>query len=213
MIEVEDLNVRYGDVVAVDGVSFSVEDGEIFGLLGPNGAGKTTTVECIGGLRRPSSGRIEVLGLDPRRDRDALRDQVGIQLQESQLPEKLRVGEALQLFAAFYADPADPDELLAMLDLGDKRAARFESLSGGQRQRLSIALALIGRPRLAILDELTTGLDPQARRDTWALIEKIRSHGVTVPPRLPSPCHCRPSSPASCSRSPSGSPRCSRWAR
>jgi ABC-2 type transport system ATP-binding protein len=180
VVSVRDLRVRYGATVAVDGVSLSVRRGEIFGILGPNGAGKTTTVECIGGLRAPDSGEISVLGLDARRDHDQLRDRVGIQLQSSELPDKLGVAEALELFAAFYDDPADPDELMARLGLTDKRDARFAKLSGGQKQRLSIALALIGRPQVAILDELTTGLDPQARRETWKLIESVRDTGVTV---------------------------------
>ncbi len=180
IIAVDDLRVRYGETVAVDGVSLSIRRGEIFGILGPNGAGKTTTVECIGGLRTPDSGAISVLGLDPRGDRDAVRERLGIQLQSSELPDKLQVGEALELFAAFYPDPADPLELMDMLGLTEKRATRFANLSGGQRQRLSIALALIGRPQVAILDELTTGLDPQARRETWKLIESVRDSGVTV---------------------------------
>jgi ABC-2 type transport system ATP-binding protein len=180
MIEVQNLRVRYGPTVAVDGVSFSVQEGEIFGILGPNGAGKTTTVEVIGGLRQQDEGGVSVLGMDPARDHAWLREEVGIQLQESQLPEKLRVGEALAMFASFYRDAADVDELVNVLGLADKLSTRFENLSGGQRQRLSIALALIGRPRVAILDELTTGLDPQARRDTWELIEGIRGRGVTV---------------------------------
>jgi ABC-2 type transport system ATP-binding protein len=180
VVTVEDLHVRYGETIAVDGVSFSVRRGEIFGILGPNGAGKTTTVECIGGLRTPDRGRIAVLGLDPRHDRDRVRDLVGIQLQESGLPDKLRVLEALELFATFYTDPADPESLLALLGLAEKRSTRFADLSGGQRQRLSIALALVGRPRVAILDELTTGLDPAARRETWSLVERVREEGVTV---------------------------------
>ena len=180
VVSVDDLHVRYGDTVAVDGVSLSIDRGEIFGILGPNGAGKTTTVEVIGGLRRPDSGSVSVLGLDARRDRQQLRQRVGIQLQSSELPDKLRVGEALDLFASFYSDPADPAELLALLGLAGKRDDRFANLSGGQRQRLSIALALVGRPELAILDELTTGLDPQSRRETWKLIEGIRDQGVTV---------------------------------
>jgi ABC-2 type transport system ATP-binding protein len=180
VVEVRNLRVRYGATVAVDGISLSIRRGEIFGILGPNGAGKTTTVECIGGLRTPDEGTISVLGLDARGDRDGLRQRVGIQLQSSGLPDKLRVGEALELFAAFYDDPADPDELLALLGLTDKREARFINLSGGQKQRLSIALALVGSPRLAILDELTTGLDPSARRETWKLIESVRDTGVTV---------------------------------
>ena len=180
VVSVRDLRVRYGTTVAVDGVSLEIRRGEIFGILGPNGAGKTTTVEAIGGLRTPDEGTISVLGLDARRDHDRLRDRVGIQLQSSELPDKLGVGEALELFAAFYDDPADPDELMAMLGLTEKRDARFAKLSGGQKQRLSIALALIGRPQVAILDELTTGLDPQARRETWRLIESVRDTGVTV---------------------------------
>lgn len=180
VVVVDGLRVRYGDHVAVDGVSLGIKQGEIFGILGPNGAGKTTTVECIGGLRQPDSGSISVLGLDVRRDRDELRERVGIQLQESALPDKLCVGEALELFASFYPNPADPSQLLEMLGLQEKRSTRFTNLSGGQKQRLSIALALIGNPELAILDELTTGLDPQSRRETWKLIEGIRDRGVTV---------------------------------
>ncbi len=180
VVSVDGLRVRYGDTLAVDGVSLTIEPGEIFGILGPNGAGKTTTVECIGGLRRGDQGTIRVLGLDPIKDREELREQVGIQLQTSELPDKLKVGEALDLFAGFYRDPADPAELLERLGLTGKRDDRYVNLSGGQRQRLSIALALIGRPRLAILDELTTGLDPQSRRETWKLIEDIRGQGVTV---------------------------------
>jgi ABC-2 type transport system ATP-binding protein len=180
VIAVDDLHVRYGATVAVDGVSLAIRRGEIFGILGPNGAGKTTTVECIGGLRTPDSGSISVLGFDPRADRDEVREVLGIQLQSSELPDKLRVDEALHLFAAFYPDPADPSQLLEMLGLTEKRSTRFANLSGGQRQRLSIALALVGRPQVAILDELTTGLDPQARRETWRLIESVRDSGVTV---------------------------------
>ncbi|MGH2872801.1 MAG: ABC transporter ATP-binding protein [Solirubrobacteraceae bacterium] len=180
VVSVKGLRVRYGETVAVDGVSLSIGRGEIFGILGPNGAGKTTTVECIAGLRRAEAGTIEVLGLNPQEDRDELRNRVGVQLQAAQLPDKLRVVEALQLFASFYANPDDPERLLELLGLPSKRDTRFSSLSGGQRQRLSIALALIGRPELAILDELTTGLDPQARRETWKLIEQVRDEGVTV---------------------------------
>jgi ABC-2 type transport system ATP-binding protein len=180
VIEVQQLHKRYRDHVAVHDVSFSVEEGEIFGILGPNGAGKTTTVECIEGLRSPDGGEISVLGLHPQRDRAALRRTLGIQLQASELPEKLRVAEAVELFAAFYPAPADPGELIERWGLGAKRNTAFGDLSGGQRQRLSIVLALVGNPRIAILDELTTGLDPQARRDTWAAIEQIRDSGVTV---------------------------------
>ena len=179
-IEVSNLTKRYGDRVAVDGVTFSVGPGELFAILGPNGAGKTTTVESIGGLRRPDGGTIHVLGLDPQRDRDRLREVVGVQLQESELPERMTVAEALELFASFYADPENPAALIEDLGLTEKRDTQYRNLSGGQKQRLSIALALVGKPRVAILDELSTGLDPQARRETWHLIESIRDRGVTV---------------------------------
>ncbi|MBQ0990318.1 ABC transporter ATP-binding protein [Micromonospora sp. H61] len=180
VIEVTHLKKRYGDLVAVDDVSLSVEAGEIFGVLGPNGAGKTTTVECVAGLRVPDGGGVSVLGLDPRRDAAQLRQRVGVQLQESQLPDRLRVAEALELYASFYRNPADPAELIDKLGLGEKRNTAYKKLSGGQKQRLSIALALVGNPEIAILDELTTGLDPQARRDTWGLIEQVRDSGVTI---------------------------------
>jgi ABC-2 type transport system ATP-binding protein len=180
VIEVEHLRKRYRDVVAVDDVSFTVERGEIFGILGPNGAGKTTTVEIIEGLRTADDGTVRVLGLDPRRDGAELRQRVGVQLQESQLPDKLKVWEALELYSSFYDRPADWRRLREDLGLADKQNAKFGKLSGGQRQRLSIALALVGNPEIAVLDELTTVLDPQARRDTWELIEQIRHRGVTV---------------------------------
>ncbi|WP_219414558.1 ABC transporter ATP-binding protein [Pseudonocardia nigra] len=180
VIEVSQLHKRYRDHVAVQDVSFSVAEGEIFGILGPNGAGKTTTVECVAGLRAADGGALSVLGLDPQRDRTDLRRVLGVQLQASELPEKLRVAEAVRLYASFYPDPGDPDELIERWGLGPKRNAAFGALSGGQKQRLSIVLALVGNPRVAILDELTTGLDPQARRDTWAAIEQIRDAGVTV---------------------------------
>jgi len=180
VIDVQDLRKRYGDRTVVDGVSFRVAQGEIFGILGPNGAGKTTTVECLSGLRTPDSGQVRVLGLDPRRDRARIREQVGVQLQESQLVDKIKVREALDLYASFYPGGSDWAALAADLGLTDQLDTKFAKLSGGQRQRLSIALALIGQPRVAILDELTTGLDPQARRDTWELIERVRDRGVTV---------------------------------
>ncbi|PZF85176.1 ABC transporter ATP-binding protein [Jiangella anatolica] len=180
IIDVTNLHKVYGSTVAVDDVSFTVEEGEIFGILGPNGAGKTTTVECIGGLRRPDGGSVRVLGLDPVRDRAEVRKVLGAQLQESELPEKITVAEALDLYASFYPSPANPAELLGDLGLAGKADTRFEKLSGGQKQRLSIALALVGNPRIAVLDELTTGLDPQARRDTWQLIEQVRARGVTI---------------------------------
>jgi ABC-2 type transport system ATP-binding protein len=180
VIEVDRLHKRYRHHTAVHDVSFSVEEGEIFGILGPNGAGKTTTVECIEGLRSPDGGTIAVLGLDPQRDRTELRRVLGIQLQAGELPERLRVAEAAHLYASFYPAPADPDDLVDRWGLSAKRDTAYGKLSGGQKQRLSIVLALVGRPRVAVLDELTTGLDPQARRDTWAAIEQIRDDGVTV---------------------------------
>jgi ABC-2 type transport system ATP-binding protein len=178
IIDVQNFRKEYGPTVAAADVSFTVEAGEIFGVLGPNGAGKSTTVEAIAGLRKPDGGRIEVLGRDPADP--ALRRLVGVQLQESQLPERMTVREALDLFSAFYPHPVDWRELVRDLGLEPKLKTRFGKLSGGQKQRLSIALALIGGPEVAILDELTTGLDPQSRRDTWDLIEGIRDRGVTV---------------------------------
>ncbi|MEV0589397.1 ABC transporter ATP-binding protein [Nonomuraea sp. NPDC050310] len=180
VIEVRNLHKRYEDKVAVDDVSLTVQEGEIFGILGPNGAGKTTTVECIEGLRMPDRGEIRVLGLDPLRDHAELTRRLGVQLQAGHLPERLQVAEALELYSSFYPEPADWRVLLDGLGLADKAKTRYGKLSGGQVQRLSIALALIGSPRVAILDELTTGLDPQARRDTWDLIEGVRSRGVTI---------------------------------
>jgi ABC-2 type transport system ATP-binding protein len=180
IIEVDDLVKRYGGHTAVGGVSFAVEQGEIFGILGPNGAGKTTTVESIEGLRSPDSGSIRVCGIDPQRDTGDLRELLGVQLQESELPDKLRVGEAMELYSSFYRTPADWRELISTLNLTEKINTPFKKLSGGQKQRLSIALALIGNPQVAVLDELTTGLDPQARRDAWELIEHVRDRGVTI---------------------------------
>jgi ABC-2 type transport system ATP-binding protein len=179
-VEVVHLRKTYGQNVAVDDVSFSVSEGEIFGILGPNGAGKTTTVECLIGLRTPDAGTMRVMGLDPRVERAALRAMVGVQLQSSALPAQLRVGEILDMFHSFYRDPADLDEIVAALDLGGKRRDFYRALSGGLKQRVSVALALIGRPRIAVLDEMTSGLDPQARRDTWGLIEAVRDRGVTI---------------------------------
>ncbi|MCW2880389.1 MAG: transporter related protein [Sphaerisporangium sp.] len=180
IIEITKLRKLYGKQVAVDDVSFAVEEGEIFGVVGRNGAGKTTTVECVSGLRTPDGGTITVTGLDPRRDRAELRQRVGVQLQDCSLPDKLKVWEALDLYASFYERPADWKALLDEVGLGPKRDTAFAKLSGGQRQRLSIALALVGAPRVAILDELTTGLDPQARRETWDLIELVKARGVTI---------------------------------
>jgi len=177
---VDHLRKQYGNLVAVSDVSFSISRGEIFGIIGPNGAGKTTAVECISGLRTPDSGSISVDGFSPQKERDRIRQFVGVQLQESQLPPRLRVGEAVRLFASFYPNPQDTDKLLESLGLEKMKNSSFKKLSGGQKQRLSIALALVGNPKVAILDELTTGLDPEARRDTWELIEGMRDRGVTV---------------------------------
>jgi ABC-2 type transport system ATP-binding protein len=179
-VEIAHLRKSYGTLVAVNDVSLSVAEGEIFGILGPNGAGKTTTVECAIGLRSPDAGTIRLLGLDPHTDRAKLHEIVGVQLQMGALPDKLRVGEIMTMYRSFYRDPADVGELLEALGLAGKRDSYYRSLSGGQRQRLSVALALVGRPKIAVLDEMTTGLDPQARRDAWQLIEGIRDRGVTI---------------------------------
>jgi ABC-type multidrug transport system ATPase subunit len=181
VIDVTDLRKAYGGRTAVDGVSFSVDEGEIFGILGPNGAGKTTTVECVEGLRVPDAGRVRVAGLDPVADHAEVTRVLGAQLQQSELQLKLTVREALELYASFHPRPADWRPLAERLGLTAKLTTRFAKLSGGQKQRLFIALALIGNPRIVVLDELTTGLDPRARRDTWELIEDVRAGGVTVP--------------------------------
>ncbi|TDC44491.1 ABC transporter ATP-binding protein [Actinomadura sp. KC345] len=180
IIEVNGLRKSYGGQPVVDGIAFAVEEGEIFGILGPNGAGKTTTVECLEGLRKPDAGAVRVAGLDPHADRAALTRILGVQLQESELQEKLTIREALELYSAFYPEPAEWRGLAERLGLTGKLTTRFGRLSGGQKQRLFIALALIGRPRVVVLDELTTGLDPRARRETWKLIEEVRDSGVTV---------------------------------
>ena len=180
VIKVEELYKAYGEVIAVDRVSFQVDEGEIFGMVGPNGAGKTTTIECIEGLRRPDSGQVALLGSDPWEERLTIAEQIGIQLQESALPPRLRVAEALDLFASFYQRRADANQLLDTLGLADKRSSAFSKLSGGQKQRLFIALALINSPQVVFFDELTTGLDPQARRSMWDLVRQIREQGCTV---------------------------------
>ncbi len=180
IIDVRGLRKVYGDRAVVDGVSFAVDEGEIFGIVGPNGAGKTTSVECIGGLRRRDGGSVSVAGMDPASESIAFREAVGIQLQESRLPDKQTVSEALELYSSFYSCPRDWRELLERLDLAGQRKAYFGRLSGGQKQRLSVALALIGNPRVAILDELTTGLDPVARREVWSLLEDLKGTGVTL---------------------------------
>jgi len=181
VVRVANIRKTYGRLVAVDDVSFDVKDGEIFGLIGPNGAGKTTTMECVEGLRRPDSGTISVLGLDPVRDVYELQQRIGVQLQQAQLQKRIKVWEAVHFGAALYRrKTADGDRLLEQLGLSDKRNAWFMTLSGGQKQRLFIVLALINDPELVFLDELTTGLDPQARRAIWDLVRGIRARGKTV---------------------------------
>ncbi len=180
IIEVEGLTKRYGRLTAVDGVSFSVRAGEIFGLIGPNGAGKTTSMECVEGIRKPDGGRVRVLGMDPYAQSATLRDRIGVQLQDAQLQKRIKVWEAVDLMASLYSKPVDTAALLEQLGLAGKLNDRFMNLSGGQKQRLFIALALINDPEVVFLDELTTGLDPQARRAIWELVEGIKQRGKTV---------------------------------
>jgi ABC-2 type transport system ATP-binding protein len=180
VVRVEGIRKLYGRTVAVDDVSFEVRPGEIFGLIGPNGAGKTTTMECVEGLRSPDRGSIAVLGLDPVRDVYRLQDRIGVQLQEAQLQKRIKVREAVDLWASLYRKSVNPERLLEQLGLVEKQNAWFMTLSGGQKQRLFIALALINDPELVFLDELTTGLDPQARRAIWELVRNIRQRGKTV---------------------------------
>lgn len=180
VIEVSHLRKTYGATVAVEDVSLTVQKGEIFGIVGPNGAGKTTAVESIMGLRKPDGGTVRVLGLDPQSEADSLRQRLGIQLQEASLPDYLKVWEALDLFATFYKRTIPWEPLLEQWGLADKRNTRFKNLSGGQKQRLFIALALLNDPDVVFLDELTTGLDPQARRATWEMVRAIRDRGKTV---------------------------------
>ena len=181
VIQVSGVRKTYGRTVAVDEASFEVNEGEIFGLIGPNGAGKTTTMECIEGLRKPDRGTIAVLGLDPIRQVYKLQDRIGVQLQQAQLQKRIKVWEAVDLWASLYQKKdVDGERLLEQLGLTDKRNAWFMNLSGGQKQRLFIALALINDPEVVFLDELTTGLDPQARRAIWDLVRGIRERGKTV---------------------------------
>jgi len=180
VVGVRNLVKQYPGTRAVDEISFDVYQGEIFGMVGPNGAGKTTTIECVEGLRRPDGGTIQVLGLDPLRDRYQLRERIGVQFQSTTLPDRIKVWEALDLFAAFYPRPVDWQPLLEQMGLAEKRNAYFGKLSGGQKQRVFIALALVNNPDLAFLDELTTGLDPQARRAMWDEVRSIRERGTTV---------------------------------
>jgi ABC-2 type transport system ATP-binding protein len=180
-IRITSLRKTYGSQLAVDDVSLEVEPGEIFGLVGPNGAGKTTTMECVEGIRTPDQGTISVLGLDPVRDMYALQERIGVQLQQAQLQKRIKVWEAVHLWASLYRkQPRSGDQLLDRLGLSDKRDAWFMTLSGGQKQRLFIALALINDPEVVFLDELTTGLDPQSRRAIWVLVRDIRARGRTV---------------------------------
>ena len=180
VVEMTNVTKKYGAVVAVQSISLRIERGEVLGVLGPNGAGKTTTVECAIGLRSPDSGTVRVLGLDPSQDPDAVRQRVGVQLQQAVLPNRMKVKEAMAIFAAACARHADPDQLLDEWGLTGQRGQAFAALSGGQKQRLFIALALLGEPEVVVLDELTTGLDPAARRDTWALVQRLKDRGVTV---------------------------------
>lgn len=180
MIDVKNLHKRYGKIVAVKDISFKIYEGDIFGMVGPNGAGKTTTIECIEGLRKPDHGSIRVLGVDPQVDSRTICLSTGMQLQQSSLPDHMKVWEALDLYSSFYPHPVDYSLLIDQLGLTGKRDAQFKNLSGGQKQRLFIALALLPNPRLIFLDELTTGLDPQARHAIWDLIRAVRAQGKTI---------------------------------
>lgn len=179
-IRVQQLVKRYGALTAVDDISFEVQSGEVFGLLGPNGAGKTTTVECIEGLRVPDGGEILVLGLDARRELKPIKERIGIQLQTTGLYPKLSVREVIELFGSFYSRRLSTDSLIEMTGLQERESARTKDLSGGQKQRLSVALALVNDPDLIFLDEPTTGLDPQARRNLWDVIDALQSKGKTI---------------------------------
>jgi ABC-2 type transport system ATP-binding protein len=180
VLYVEDLTKRYGDVEAVRGISFSVEEGEVFGLLGPNGAGKTSTIEILEGLRNADGGTVSVCGYDPQRNPDELKREIGAALQSTALPDKLRVIEALRLFAGFYKRRRDPDDLLKRFGLEEKRNAYYSQLSGGQKQRLALAIALINDPKVVFLDEPTAGLDPQVRREIYDIIEELRRDRKTI---------------------------------
>jgi ABC-2 type transport system ATP-binding protein len=179
-VQVDDLRKRYGDTRAVDGLSFAAASGAVTALLGPNGAGKTTTVEICEGFRRPDGGRVQVLGLDPRRDGRRLKPRVGVMLQQGGAYPGARAGEMLRLLAAFAADPVDPASLLDRLGLTGAARTPYRRLSGGQRQRLSLAMAVVGRPEVLFLDEPTAGLDPQARHAAWELVAELRAAGVAV---------------------------------
>jgi ABC-2 type transport system ATP-binding protein len=180
IVQVQGLHKAYGATIAVDDISFEVRQGEIFGMVGPNGAGKTTTIECLEGLRKPDRGNVRVLGVDPQLDSQTIRLRAGMQLQQSNLQDRIKVWEALDLYAAFYPTPANWKDLLIQLGLDEKRNTSFSKLSGGQKQRLFIALALLPDPQLVFLDELTTGLDPQARHAIWDLVRDVRARGKTI---------------------------------
>ncbi len=180
VVIVERLSKAYGATIAVDEISFDVHQGEIFGIVGPNGAGKTTTIECLEGLRKPDRGQVTVLNVDPQLESHYIHLHTGMQLQQSNLPERMKVWEALDLYSSFYPNPADWQQLLVELGLEDKRNSPFAKLSGGQKQRLFIALALLPNPQLIFLDELTTGLDPQARHTIWDLVRRVREQGKTI---------------------------------
>jgi ABC-2 type transport system ATP-binding protein len=180
VIRVRDVRKSYGDLNAVDGVSFEVRRGEVFGLLGPNGAGKTTTVEMLEGLRKPDGGQLEILGIDAVSQPDALKQRIGVTLQTAELYPKLTVVEVLDLFRSFYERSLPTEQLIDFLDLGERKKALTKELSGGQRQRLAVALALVNDPEVVFLDEPTTGLDPAARRSLWELVERLREQGKTI---------------------------------
>ena len=180
VVRVDNLRKRYGSLEALRGVTFDIKAGEVFGLLGPNGAGKTTTIEILEGLRQPDGGTVTVCGMDPGREKAALKERIGAQLQATVLPDKIRVEEALSLFASFYVESASVEMLLQRFGLQEKRKTFFEKLSGGQKQRLALALAMVNNPELILLDEPTVGLDAQLRREIYALIERFREERRTV---------------------------------
>ena len=179
-VEVKNLTKRYGDLIAVNEVDFNIEKGEIFGLLGPNGAGKTTTIEMIEGLRQPDNGTISVCGIDARKERDKIKEIIGVQLQSTTIYDKIRVDEVIDLFRGYYQKTLDTNEILDMVSLNEKKNSYVSTLSGGQKQRVALALALVNDPEIIFLDEPTTGLDPQARRNVWDIVEDLGSKGKTV---------------------------------
>lgn len=180
IVQVENLNVTYKNLRAVQNVSFSLEEGELLAIIGPNGSGKTSTVECVEGLRKPDNTAIQVFGKDPWLHRSEIYQKMGVQLQETEYPSKIRVEEQCRLFASFYEEPADWNLLLSQLNLDSKRKSPISKLSGGEKQRLSILLSLIGRPKLLVLDELTTGLDPEVRQNMWSSFEDIKENGISI---------------------------------